>query len=165
MSGCNGLRHCSEKLFNCQYVPNPGCHFQRLPSFPRISFYIFSSATPNCFQYTYLGCVLHRSWSYKHAISKLTAAGNRVLLAMQHWCSDLGIDDISLGCFLFSLLVQLALSYGCETWGLEHANSWECVSSVHHLFLKRSVHVRKSTPTEAVVCELGHMPLHLQGTG
>ena len=83
------------------------------------------------------------------------------LFAMQYRCSDLGIDEISLRCSLFSSRVQPVLSYGCEIWGLEHANSWECMSSVHHVFLKRTSHVRKSTPTEAVMCELGQMPLHL----
>ena len=112
-------------------------------------------------EYTYLGIVLHKSGSYKHAISKLTAAGKHALFAMQYRCSDLGIDDIGLRCSLFSSLVQPVLSYGCEIWGLEHANSWECMSSVHHLFLKRTLHVRKSPPTEAVMCELDQMPLHL----
>ena len=101
-------------------------------------------------EYTYLSIVLQKVGPYKHAISTLTAAGKRALFALQYWCSDLGIDDISLRCSLFSSLVQPVLSYGCETWGLEHANSWECMSSVHHLFLKRTLHVRKSTPTEAV---------------
>ena len=59
------------------------------------------------------------------------------------------------------LLINSDYHYGCEILGLEHANSCECMSSVHHLFLKRTLHVRKSTPTEAVMCELGQMPLHL----
>ena len=80
---------------------------------------------------------------------------------MQYRCSDLGIDDTSLRCSLFSSLVQPVLSYGCEIWGLEHAKSWDCIFSVHHLFLKRTLYVRKLTPTEAVMCELGQMPLHL----
>ena len=80
---------------------------------------------------------------------------------MQYRCSDLGIDDISLRCSLFSSLVQPVLSYGCEIWGLENPTTWECMSSVHHLFMKRALHVRKSTPNDAIMCELGQTPLHL----
>ncbi len=65
-------------------------------------------------EYTYFGIVLHQNGSYKHAISKLTAAGKRALFAMQYQCSDLGIDDISLRCSLFSSLVQPVLPMGVK---------------------------------------------------
>ena len=112
-------------------------------------------------QYTYLGIVLHKGGFYKRAISKLTSAGKRALFAMQHRCSDLGIDDIKPRCSLFSSLVQPLLSYGCEIWGLEHPDSWRQILSIHHIFMKRTLHVCRSTPSDIVLCELGQVPLHL----
>ena len=112
-------------------------------------------------QYTYLGIVLHKGGFYKRAISKLTSAGKRALFAMQHRCSDLGIDDIKPRCSLFSSLVQPLLSYGCEIWGLEHPDSWRQMLSIHHIFMKRTLHVCRSTPSDIVLCELGQVPLHL----
>ena len=62
---------------------------------------------------------------------------------------------------LFSSLVQPVLSYGCEIWGLEHVNNWRQMSSIHHMFMKRTLHVGKSTPSDIILCELGQVPLHL----
>ena len=94
-------------------------------------------------QYTYLGIVLHKGGFYKHAISKLIVVGKHALFAMQYRCFDLGIDDIKLRCSLFSSLVQSVLSYGCEIWGLEHAINWRQMLSIHHMFTKRTLHVRQ----------------------
>lgn len=58
-------------------------------------------SNPNLSQVHLLNIVLHKSGLYKHAINKL--------IAMQCLCSDLGIDDTSLRCSLFSLLVQPVL--------------------------------------------------------
>ena len=106
-------------------------------------------------QYTYPGVVLHKNGSYKGAISKLISAGKRAMFAMQYRCSDLGIDDIKLRCSLFSSLVQPVLSYGCEIWGLERSNSWRPMSAIHHMFMRRTLHVRKSISSEVILCELG----------
>ena len=97
----SGLQHrlifCScfaLKSFNCQYVQN-------LVIFNDFCCSHTDHVTYSCQQlhivpeYIYLGIVLHKSGSYRHAISKLTAAGKRALFAMQYRCSDLGIDDIS----------------------------------------------------------------------
>lgn len=111
--------------------------------------------------YTYLGIVLHRTGHFKEAIQKLACAGKRALFAMQYRCSELGIQDIKLRCSLFSSLVQPVLSYGCEIWGLENYHLWSCMSSVQSLFMKRTLHVRKSTPHEVLLCELGQAPLQL----
>lgn len=112
-------------------------------------------------QYTYLGIVLHKSGSFKPAIHKLAAAGKRALFAMQQRCTDLGISDIPLRCSLFSSLVQPVLSYGCEIWGLEKQYLWAPMTSIHNLFMKRTLHVRKSVPDDVVLCELGRVPLQL----
>ena len=124
---------------------------------------ILLSATNSNFkldsEYTYLGIALRKSGSYKLAISNLTAAGKRALLLCNisalTWA--LMISACNVLCFL--RLCSLFCLYGCEIWGLEHATSWECMSSIHGSFLKRTLHVRKSTPTEAFMCELGQMPL------
>ena len=68
------------------------------------------------------------------------------------------IDYVAL-CFLH--FVQPVLSYGCEIWGLEHPDSWRQMSSIHHMFMKHTLHVRRSTPSDIVLCELGQVPLHL----
>ena len=80
---------------------------------------------------------------------------------MQYWCSDLGIDDIKLRCSLLSSLVQPFLSYGCGIWGLERPDNWCQMLSIHHMFVKRTLHVRKATPSDVVLCELGEVPLPL----
>ena len=80
---------------------------------------------------------------------------------MQQRCTDLGIHDIPLRCSLFSSLVQPVLSYGCEIWGLEKQYLWAPMTSIHNLFMKRTLHVRKSVPDDVVLCELGRVPLQL----
>ena len=65
------------------------------------------------------------------------------------------IDYVAL-CFLH--FVQPVLSYGCEIWGLEHPDSWRQMSSIHHMFMKHTLHVRRSTPSDIVLCELKYVP-------
>ena len=112
-------------------------------------------------QYVYLGIVLHKRGGFKPAVQKLAAAGKRAVFAMQQRCADLGIQDIALRCSLFSSLVQPVLSYGCEIWGLEQQRLWSPLTSIHNLFLKRTLRVRKSVPDDVVLCELGKAPLQL----
>ena len=47
------------------------------------------------------------------------------------------------------------LSYGCEIWKLEAPHTLSCMSTVHNMFLQRSLHVCKSTAANEVLCELG----------
>ena len=109
----------------------------------------------------YLGVIFHKKGYFKEAVSQLATAGKRALFAMQYRCSDLGIHDIGMRCSLFSSLVQPVLSYGCEIWGLENPHTLSCMTSVHNMFMKRSLHVRRSTPDDIVLCELGQVPLNL----
>ena len=80
---------------------------------------------------------------------------------MQYRCSDVGIADIKLRCSLFSSLAQPVLSYDCKIWRLERPNDWCHMLSIHHMFMKCTLHVRRSTPSGVVLCELGQVPLPL----
>ena len=68
-------------------------------------------------QYTYLGVVLHKGGSYKHAISKLASAGKRALFAMQYRCSDLGIGDALCFLHLFNLCSHMVAKSG--VWSIQ----------------------------------------------
>ena len=54
-----------------------------------------------------------------------------------------------------STLVQPALSYGCEVWGLEGPSICSPMTSIHNLLTERALHVRKSFLDDVCLCELG----------
>ena len=165
-SGLQHLLHvlqlfCAEKLLSVNMSKTQVVIFNDFRHFHTDSFVYAQQPLQIVDQYTYLGIVLHKKGHFKEAVSKLATAGKRALFAMQYRCSDLGIHDIGMRCSLFSSLVQPVLSYGCEIWGLESPHILSCMTSVHNMFMKRSLHVRKSVPDDMVLCELGQVPLRL----
>ena len=57
---------------------------------------------------------------------------------------------------LFDNTVLPILTYGCEIWGFGDIS---CIEKVHTDFLKRILHVKKSTPHVMIYGELGRNPL------
>ena len=98
---------------------------------------------------------------HQHATGKLASAGKKALFAVCQHCSDLCIQNVPTRGSLFPSLVRPVLFYGCELWGLEGPSFCFPMTSIHNLFTKSALLVRKSVPADVCLYELGRVPLCL----
>ena len=156
---CFMVKSCFQST--CQRLKWPSWAIQWYSPFPCRHFLHGGRSLRIVDQYTYLGIVMHKGGHVKAVIDKLAAASKHALFALQSRCSELGLYDIHLRCSLFSSLVQPILSYGCWIWGLEKPYLFSQMNTIHHHFMKRTLHLRKSVPDAIMLCELGRVPLQL----
>ena len=60
---------------------------------------------------------------------------------------------------LFDKLIEPVLTYGCEVWGMNNENKLE---SIHLLFCKQILGVRRQTQNSFIYGELGRYPLKIK---
>ena len=108
------------------------------------------------FDFTYLGICFDYKNGFKKAIAKQTQHATKALHALMTKVSCLELPlDIQFD--LFEHTIIPILLYGSEVWGFENAKMTEVFQ---RKFLKRRMHLRKSTPNAIVYGESGMMPTH-----
>ena len=66
---------------------------------------------------------------------------------------------MDLKCYLFDILIQPILEYGCELWG---SSVWDEIEKVLRRFCKYLLRLPAKATSAAVLGELGHFPMHLR---
>jgi hypothetical protein len=120
--------------------------------------------------YVYLGLEFADERHIKQEVARAADKARRALFAMFNRCYELGMHNVSIQGHLFDALVKPILCYGCEVWGPDwvaakcgKGNFGEGVAEieVHRPFMRQALGVNSTTPTAAMMADMGREPLVL----
>lgn len=115
--------------------------------------------------YQYLGLRLQANCKMGPAVGELLLKGKRAVFALRQRCKELGIRNPYLELELMDALVVPIWNYGCEVWEVGRSSNvdWDTddFERAHRAFLREMLRLRKSTPSMAILGEVGRWPLLL----
>ena len=109
--------------------------------------------------FKYLGCVLSSSGSFTKCTQELVKSARRALFGLKVFFAKNKELLPSTQIMFFNSMIRPILSYGCEVWGLNKADS---IETFHLEFLKSILRVKTSTTNIYVYGELGEYPLYIE---
>ena len=109
--------------------------------------------------FKYLGCVLSSSGSFTKCTQELVKSARRALFGLRVFFAKNKELLPSTQIMFFNSMIRPILSYGCEVWGLNKADS---IETFHLEFLKSILRVKTSTTNIYVYGELGEYPLYIE---
>ena len=107
--------------------------------------------------YKYLGTTFSRSGSFLNARKAIAQQAQKALHLLYSRISSLQLP-IDLQLRLFDCTVLPIMTYACEVWGHENL---QILERIHLSFLKRSLKLKKSTPSFMVYAETGRYPIDI----
>ena len=112
-------------------------------------------------QYKYVGSLFSSENNiFKNHLDYTISKATRASFKIQNLCKQFGQVPPFLAVKLFNTLVTPILEYGSEIWA--SGINTTTVDKFQAKFLKRILHVRKSTPNIAVLSETGELPSTLK---
>ena len=109
-------------------------------------------------EYKYLGIYLSKNGSYLNCKKHVAEQANNAIFALMRKIRVLNLP-IEMQIELFNKLIKPILLYGCEIWAF---GNLDIIERVQLKFLKRILHLKKSTPSYMVYGETGVMPLKVE---
>ena len=171
-----------QKLLDILYV---FCHFNALTvNIKKSEVVIFNSCflsdrgVGNTFTYSgeslkmvdsfvYLGMEFNSDSCGWRGGSRMIKKSRAAMFSLMNKCDTNLIHNVTLRCKLFDTLVKPICAYGCEIWGpysLAKGPGFlsglkEEAEKLQSIFLRRCLHIRRSTSTACVLHELNRIPI------
>ncbi|MCG8093283.1 MAG: reverse transcriptase family protein, partial [Candidatus Thiodiazotropha endolucinida] len=108
-------------------------------------------------EYKYLGIYLSKSGSFLNCKKHIAEQANNALFSLLRKIRVLNLP-IEMQIDLFNKLIKPILLYGCEIWAF---GNLDIIERVQLKFIKRILHLKKSTPSYMVYGETGLYPLKI----
>jgi exonuclease III len=130
------------------------CIFEKRKSNNNDSFLFNNNELEIVNEFTYLGVTFSCNGKLKKAAKTLAEQGSRAVMSLKAACENIHFN-VSSKLSLFNKLVSPVLLYAVEIWGINNTGENE---KVLLKYCKQLLCVKQSTPTAAVLGELGQLP-------
>ena len=107
------------------------------------------------FQFNYLGICFDYKNTFQKAIAKQVQHGSKALYSLLAKSSALNLP-FDIQWHLFDHVIVPVLTYGSEVWGVENV---KMLDVFQRKYMKKQMHLRKSTPNCMLYGETGQLPL------
>ena len=127
--------------------------------------FIYNNKTLECVrEYKYLGFIVTPSGEIGTGLKDLRNRAMRGLAKMRKSLGAYFRHDISNTIHMYTYIIRPILLYCCDFWGCVKQPKHNPIENFHVMFCRQLLNVRKQTCTDAVLQEIGLLPISLHIT-